>query len=342
MRHAALIYNPISGSNQHRRAATVTRIAALFQAAGVQVRVLPTTSPGSASSLARQAAAEGCDTIIACGGDGTVHEALQGLVDQSGPTTAQTAALGVIPMGTANALAADLGLPHHALQAAQLLLTAEPIRIPIGRIFFRNADDAEHSRYFLVAAGVGVDAHFFSQLDPRLKQRFGYPAYLVQALRLWATHPFSMFSATFTGCSQQPRAHDLSQLLAVRIANFGGLVRHLVPDAALANPTLRIIAFKTSSRARYLRFMIAVAFARHTYAHPIDLIDCTSVDCRDLPAAPTRTMVEADGELLGFLPARIELVPNALTLLVPQKLRRDSSESQPNPPPHPGPRGGVY
>jgi diacylglycerol kinase (ATP) len=317
MRQVALIYNPISGSGQRRRAATVARIAALFEINGITVRILPTTSPGSAGPLAKQAAADGCDTIIACGGDGTVHEAMQGLIGQ---VTAHTAALAVIPMGTANALAADLGLPHAALKAAQMLLTAEPVRMPAGRVFFHDAHGAEQSRYFIVAAGVGVDAHFFSQLDSRLKQRFGYAAYMVQALRLWATHTFSMFTATFIGCTEQPRQHNLSQLLAVRIGNFGGMVRKLVPGAALDSPTLQVVAFKTASRLHYLRFMVAVWFARHTYAHPIDVLECTSVECRDIPGSPTRNMIEADGEILGYLPARIELVPDALNLLVPRKV----------------------
>jgi YegS/Rv2252/BmrU family lipid kinase len=316
MRQVALIYNPISGSGQRRRAAIIASIAALFQSNGITVRTLPTTAPNSAGPLASQAAAEGCDTIIACGGDGTVHEALQGLIGNSG---GQTAALAVIPMGTANALAADLGLPHAALKAARMLLRAEPVRMPAGRVVFRDADGAEQARYFIVAAGVGVDAFFFSQLDSRMKQRFGYAAYMVQALRLWATHTFSMFTATFTGCAGQPRTDDVSQLLAVRIGNFGGMVRHLVPGAALANPTLRVVAFQTASRLHYLRFMTAVWFARHTYAPPIDVVDCTSVECRDIPGAPTRSMIEADGEILGYLPARIELVADALTLLVPRR-----------------------
>jgi diacylglycerol kinase (ATP) len=322
MRQVALIYNPISGSGQHRRAAIVARIAALFEAAGIAVRILPTTSPGSAATLAQQAAADGCDTIIACGGDGTVHDALQGLVGQP---IGQAVALAVIPMGTANALAADLGLPHAPLKAAQMLLHADPVRLPVGRVFFHASDGTQQSRYFIVAAGIGVDAFFFSQLDSRMKQRFGYAAYLVQSLRLWATHTFQMFAATFTGCSDQPRQHELSQLLAVRIGNFGGLVRKLVPGAALDSPTLRIVAFKTASRILYLRFMAAVWFARHTYSGAIDVVDCTSVDCRDIPGSPTRTMVEADGEILGYLPARIELVPNALTLLVPRKPAVDSA-----------------
>ena len=115
---------------------------------------------------------------------------------------------------------------------------------------------------------------------------------------------------------------DVSQLLAVRISNFGGLVQDLVPGAALSNRHLRVIAIQTQSRLRYLRFMVAVWFRQHDYGKTIELIKTATVTCEELPEAASRTpalqtFVEADGELLGMLPARIEVLPDALTLLVP-------------------------
>jgi diacylglycerol kinase (ATP) len=312
MRRVALIYNPTSGQWHARRRAILAEVAAVFERAGLDVRLIPTTAAGNAGMLAQQASADGFDTILACGGDGTVHEALQTMVDTS-------TVLGVIPLGTANALAADLGLPRNAVKAAKMLLDAVPTRVPVGKITFRDGEGDPQSRFFVVAAGAGVDALFFARLNRRMKHRFGYVAYLAAALHLWATHNFPMFHAAFTGGpNQTPRHEDVSQLLAVRIGNFGGLVRNLAPGAALLNNTLHVIAFKTSSRLRYLRFMSAVWFARHTYSEAIELLECTAVACSDLPGASLTSMVEADGELLGFLPASIELTPQALTLLVPR------------------------
>ena len=116
-----------------------------------------------------------------------------------------------------------------------------------------------------------------------------------------------------------PREEQVSQILAVRISNFGGLVRKLAPGAALENENLHVIAFKTRSRARYMRFMTAVWFRRHRYSRTIELVDCVSFACRDLDGSTDRSLVEADGELLGVLPARVEVVPQALLLLVPRK-----------------------
>ena len=314
MRRVALIYNPASGQHPERRAALIADVLAVLHSAGVEAKAIATESPESAGIQAREAMRQGCETILACGGDGTVHEALQSLVGGS-------ATLGVIPMGTANALAADLGLPASPVKAVKMLLTATPVRVSVGHLFYCDSEGRPRSRYFIVAAGIGADALFLSRLDARLKQRFGYALYLVEAFRVWATHTFPMFAASFMECgSHTPRVEEVSQLLAVRISDFGGLLHNLAPGAALGNSHLRVIAFKTRSRLRYLRFMAAVLFGRHTFSRTVELVKAVSVECRDLEGSTARLFVEADGELLGTLPVRIEVVPQALNLLIPPKI----------------------
>jgi YegS/Rv2252/BmrU family lipid kinase len=319
MRRVALIYNPASGQRQAGRIGLIADVLAVFRGAGIEVKVIPTESPESAGAQAQEAVREGYDTVLACGGDGTAHEVMQSLVGGS-------AALGVIPMGTANALATDLGLPRSPVKAAKMLLTATPTRVSVGRVSYRDNADKPRSRYFVVAAGVGVDGVFFSRLDSRLKQKLGYLLYLLEALRLGVTHTFPLFRAFFFQAgSDAPRSEKASQILAVRISNFGGLVHNLAPGAALGNDNLHVIAFKTRKRLLYLRFMVAVWFRRHTYSKTIELVDCSAVECRDIEGAKERSFVEADGELLGRLPVRIEVVPQSLTLLIPQKPKRRTS-----------------
>jgi len=311
MHRVALIYNPVSGRHPQRRAALIKDVAAVLHRAGIEVKVIPTESAESVGTQAQEAIREGCDTILACGGDGTVHEVLQSVVGTS-------AALGVIPMGTANALAADLGLPKSSVKAAKMLLAANSVRVSVGRVFYRDSEDSPRSRYFTVAAGVGADAFFFSRLDSRLKQRLGYTHYLVEAFRLGVTHTFPFFSASFMEMgSPTLRVQEVSQLLAVRVSNFGGLVQNLVPGAAIHNDNLKVVAFKTRSRLRYLRFMVAVLFRLQTYSSTIELVDCVTVECGALEPSTERVFVEADGELLGTLPVRIEVVPQILNLLIP-------------------------
>src|SRR5215469_9675486 len=163
----ALVDNPASGLLSSRRNTTVQTALAALQSAGVEVEHLTIDGPGSGAELAREAIARGCDSVIVCGGDGTVHEVLQALVGTD-------VALGVVPMGTANALASDLGLAKSPAKAIRALLAAKPVQVRVGRIFYRNGDGDEHSRYFTVSAGVGADALLMALMYPALKRRFGY------------------------------------------------------------------------------------------------------------------------------------------------------------------------
>ncbi len=311
MRRVALIYNPASGQYSSSRRVAIDQALAVLRAAGVEAEALETLSPGSASVLAEEAVRRGCDAILACGGDGTVHEVLQSLVGTD-------VALGVVPLGTANALAANLGLNASPAKAIRKLLTADPVRISVGQISYRDAAGETCSRYFTVAAGVGADALFLSRLDPSLKRRLGYVLYLIEGFRVWATYSFPLFQAAFVErASSKPRVEQISQLLAVRIRDFGGVLHNLAPGATLHKNGLRLLAFKTRSRLSYFRFLIAVILGRQTFSREIELLDAVSVECRPANAAALRVFAEADGELLGHLPVRIEIVPDAVTLLIP-------------------------
>src|SRR5438874_2432944 len=149
MRKAALLYNPHSGRRRKQRVQDVEAAASVLRAAGIELDISPTRAASDAGAQVRLAIRDGFDTIIACGGDGTIHDVLQGL-------TGKDAALGVIPLGTANAFAHDLRLPMSPEGAARALLAAIPRRIAVGRIDYRDFNSLPAFRYFTVAAGVGV------------------------------------------------------------------------------------------------------------------------------------------------------------------------------------------
>lgn len=315
MERVALIYNPASGQHSARRAAVIEESLGILRAAGVKVEALVTDEAGSAGRLARQAIADGCDTILACGGDGTVHEVLQ--------TVAGTeVALGVVPLGTANALAANLGLAGKPARAVSKLLAAERVQVPVGRIHYMNGTGEAHTRYFLVAAGVGADALLMSRLDAGLKRRLGYALYLWEAVRIWAEGAMPLFEAVLpeNGNGTEPeRVLEVSQLLAVRVRSFGGVLNELAPGATLHNGKLRLLAFKTRSRMRYMRFLLAVLAGRHTFNGEIELLKTPSIECRPRNGSSAKVLVEADGEVLGHLPVRLEVAhETTLQLLVPQ------------------------
>ncbi len=310
MQRVALIYNPASGQHSRRRAATVKRVLALLKKAGIETEALETDAPGSARKLARAAVRNGFDTVFACGGDGTVHEVLQSLVGTS-------VALGVVPLGTANALAQNLGLGISPAKAVRKLLAARPCEFPVGRIWYRDPQGVDRSSYFTVAAGIGADAMLMASMDAGLKRRFGYLLYLIEGARIWATNSFPLFRASFA-LPGETRVVELSQLLAVRVRSFGGALGKLAPNASMHSSELNLICFKTRSRYRYMRFLLAVIAGRHTFSKDIELLEAATVQCRLPEGSKSTIYVEADGEVLGFLPAKMELSTETVSLLVPE------------------------
>jgi diacylglycerol kinase (ATP) len=312
MRKAILLYNPLSGRGRSRRLVDVESVLSVLRSAGVEASAAPTRAASDATDQTRLAIAEGCDTVFACGGDGTIHDVLQGLVGSN-------AALAIIPMGTANSLAHDLRLPLSPKDAAQAALTAKPRRIAVGRVEYQDSSGNRAARYFAVTVGIGLDAYLFYRLDPLAKRRFGIFAYCAKATRLWLTHKTENFVVEIAEGGQSRRA-EVSQLLAVRVRDFGGVLRQLAPGASLDRDDLRLVLFHTHSRAAYLRYVLRGLFGTNWTVPGIELLHSAIVACRDLPSSTgtkSRIFVEADGELLGTLPAEISVVRDAVTLLTP-------------------------
>jgi diacylglycerol kinase (ATP) len=307
MRKALMLYNPLSGRRHGRRVNDVESAQAVLRAGGVEATSAATAGPGDAAEQVKQAIRDGCDTVFACGGDGTVHDVVQGLVGSD-------AALGVIPLGTANSLANDLGLPLSPMNSAQAALTAKPRRIAVGRVAYQDFQGGKNARYFTVTAGVGVDAHLFYKLNPMAKRHLGMAAYYAKATQLWLTHKMERFVIEMEG--EPSRSSEVSQLLAVRIRHFGGVLRELAPGASLDRDDLRLMLFHTHRRAAYLGYVLRGLLGAKWQIQGIELVHASQVSCRSRVES-SRIFVEADGELLGTLPAEISVVTDALTILVP-------------------------
>ncbi len=312
MQRAVLIFNPVSGQRPARRMTQVEAAAAALRAAGVEASLLATAGVGTAGRLAADAIAAGADTVFACGGDGTVHEVLQGMIGRE-------AALGVIPLGTANSLACDLGVPREPALAARAANEAVPQSIAVGRVSFQTASGPAW-RWFIMNVGVGMDALLFYRLNALAKRRFGMAAYYTEAFRQWAIARYQYFDCAFTLPEGQTRRERVTQAMAVRIADFGGLVGRLAPGADLRKSHLRLLLFRTARRSHYLRFTLRTAFNRHQWNVPgVELADAVAVRCEPVPDAPGRIYVEADGELLGTAPAELAMAEERIMLLMPRR-----------------------
>jgi len=317
MRKAALLYNPDSGGSRKRQRELESVLAALRNA-GVEADLIAAETRRDGGEATRQAVAAGCDTIFACGGDGTIHNIAQVLANSS-------VALAILPMGTANALAHDLGLPRNVNLAAKAALQGTPRRVALGRVECVDLKGKPGSRYFVATAGVGVDAHLFYKLHSGVKQRMGMAAYYAKAWNMWFTYHMTRFVAEYLESgSDVPKRADVTELLAVRIRNFGGVVQELAPGASLDRNDMRLVFARTASRLAYLAYVTRGLLRLRWTIPGVDLAHSTRVLCRynapsDITSAPSKIYVEADGELLGTLPAEITVVPNALTLLAPDR-----------------------
>jgi diacylglycerol kinase (ATP) len=311
MRRALLLYNPESGLRSTKRLMQIERAAATLRSAGVQAEMEPTRGPKMAGEQARVAVTYGFDTVIACGGDGTIHDVLQGLAGSP------QIAMGVLPLGTANALANDLRIPRDAEAAARQLLSYTPRTISAGKIECQTGDYRD-ARYFTVMAGVGPDAELIYRLSAGMKQRFGVAAYVAQAAWLYLRYHYAPFQAQYRDLKTgQLRTETVAQVMAVRIDDFGGPLRRLARGAKLENNCLRLILFKRAIRFSYPAYLINALIGLGYVVPGVELVDCDEVTCTALPQQSTRNIYsEADGELLGGLPVRMSIVPNAFTLLM--------------------------
>jgi diacylglycerol kinase (ATP) len=325
MRKAALLYNPIAGprGRDANRAARVQLAAGVLRDAGVEPLAVETHGPGTASAQAMEMIAAGCDTIIACGGDGTVHETLQQMVEQRADAT-----LGVLPLGTGNALAKDLGVPPDPARAARRLLEFGPRRIAVGKLE-SMASPLRNARYFIAIAGVGSDAHLLYQIDLEAKRRLGMLFYYSEALKILLRHRLRPFVVEFHD-GERVRSEVVSQFLAVRIRKFPQLMRNLVPGASLERDDLRIVLFKTPRALAFFSYVARRACGIDRMPRGIEVACAEEVVCRPLQANTTLTRpwrsedrtlpvyAEVDGEMMGRIPVRLTAVPDALSLLMPR------------------------
>jgi YegS/Rv2252/BmrU family lipid kinase len=309
---ALLLFNPVSGAHLTARTATMRRVADIFRKAGVEVVVEATQARGSGGRQARAAIDAGCDAVFACGGDGTVFDVLQGVAESG-------AMMGVIPLGTGNVLAHDLGLAARGPeQAAAQLLGFAPHCISLGRI--RSAGRA---RFFTVAAGVGVHAELLYRANARAKQRGGFLAYYSHGARLLFRHSFVPFPVEITTAEGALIQTTTLELVAMRVRSFGGPLRHWRPGSSLLSPDLRLVLLRNSSRAHMLRYTLQALTGIAPYDDlntpdaDLSFVSAKAVTCHAPGVHASELRVQADGEMLGPTPTEISIVPRALTLLIP-------------------------
>ncbi|MFN7646225.1 MAG: diacylglycerol/lipid kinase family protein [Acidobacteriota bacterium] len=291
----AFIYNPRAGKLL-RNPGLVERTITAVRSYG-PVESCPTTGPRTAGALAQQQIAQGAEWVVVLGGDGTVNEVANGMIGSH-------AALAPLPGGTANVLCVETGIGTNPLKAAAALGLRQPRRIAVGHLKSETTD-----RHFLAMAGAGLDATVVNTVNPAIKDKLGKLAYWVSGFGM-VGRSLAQFHSDIDGFVSQN-----SYLLASRVRNYGGdleIARHV----SLLDNCFEAVSFTGVNSFRYLPYLVGVLAGRPALFPGVDVRPAQALDCRAAGSQPVP--VQIDGEAAGFLPARIAIVPDALTLLLPR------------------------
>lgn len=304
MRLATLIVNPVAGRARLLRS-ELTDITWLLSEHGYSAQLVETSeAPDSARQLATAAAAVS-SLVLACGGDGTVHGVVQGLAHSQ-------AVLGVIPLGTANALARNLDLPIDPLAAVRRLMTYSARRIPLGEV-----QTAHGTRLFAVMAGCGPDGllvHTLSRMGgAQLKARFGRAAYYGHAARLFLTRRWPEFQVQFRAPESDLWVRMTAvAVMASRVPNLGGIFNGTTPRARMDDQQLHVQILRGPGWLSLPAWMLC---GRLGLPNPL----LRSVDVCELRCEGPGVYAQADAEGLGLLPMSLRVIPDALCVLMPSR-----------------------
>lgn len=294
---ARIIFNPTAG---RRRLRLLDEVLAGLRRRGVDIELTPTSGRGDAERLAASVAPD--ELAVAAGGDGTINEAINGLM-LARAQGREAAALGLIPLGTANVLAREIGLQFDAASIAATLAGSAEIVFRPGRLRW-----AAGERHFAMMAGLGFDADVVARVDLRLKRLLGKGAYaLASAGRLRAYRPH-LFRLSLDGAPFQAASAVIS-----RGRHYAGPYV-CAPDASLSRPELHVCLFERPGRLSVMRYGAALltdrlALARHYRVVPARQIEVLGDDGQ---------VVQADGDIVASLPLTADVAEQAIRLKVPR------------------------
>ena len=304
MRNALLIHNPNAGNGGSARRRTLEAARHIFAAGGIESDLAETTGPGHATEIALRAAAEGRGLVIACGGDGTLNEVINGLAAHK---NGHRVPLALLPGGTANILAKELDLPLDIPSAAEKLVRGTVKEIALG--LATPLENPEKKKYFLSVGGAGPDGMIVYSLDVDLKARLGILAYWWQGAREVFRYSFPHFRIVIGD-----QKLDASLAIVGRTKNYGGPFK-ITTGADLFEDQFEIMALTTQSGLRYLSYLPTLWMGNLRGTEGVHFHKSDTVICEPLDKNPIYAQV--DGEPLARLPVQFKIVPRALKLLVP-------------------------
>ena len=268
------------------------------------IALKPTQAPGDGRRLAAEAVQDGFDTLVAAGGDGTVNEVLNGIADA--PSGFARARLAVLPLGTVNVFARELGLPLQLRAAWQAILSGRERIIDAPFADF-STEHGPQRRHFAQLAGAGLDARAISLVDWQLKKRIAQFAYVLAGLKaMRAPHP--LISVTASGQTVQ------GELVLIGNGRFYGGNLPMFPAAQLDDGLLDICIFPQVSWGLLARYALGYATRRPKPPRDLKVLRVPQAKLSASAAVP----FEVEGDLCGVLPVELGILPHVLRVVVPR------------------------
>ncbi|MBX9945144.1 MAG: hypothetical protein K2Y40_13755 [Reyranella sp.] len=304
-RAVLLILNPVAG---RRRRGLVDAVVREVRALGWTVDLVETAAAGDARRIAETCDAARYSVIAVAGGDGTINEVVNGLVRRGQAGPALGPALGIVPLGTANVLAQELGLGFSAAALAQTLTAGHEILLRPG-----EASGAGRTRQFSLMAGAGFDAKVVAGVSATLKRRLGRAAYVWRSLVEARRYRPVRYAVEIDGVR-----HEAASVIVTHGRLYAGPYV-VAPQAALDVPLLHVCLFERWGRSQTLRFGLALLLGRLPRTSGFRVIAGRDVRVSVLSDAGERRRqpVQIDGDDALTLPVSIALAAGAVRLLRP-------------------------
>jgi YegS/Rv2252/BmrU family lipid kinase len=286
LKNTAVILNPAAHSDR------ASRWRARVEELAGDCLLRTTSHPGEAEALARHAVSEGYRKIVAAGGDGTINEVVNGLAGSE-------ATLGLLPIGTVNVFAMELGLPSHDLERCWQIIQGENTRL----VDLPSAND----KYFVQLAGIGLDAQVVKETSANLKRNFGPLSYLISAAQIAARQPPRLFIE-----SEDTIVKEGSFVLIGNGRRYGGPFPFF-KQAVIDDGLLDVVVFKALGYLEIIKYLQDVFFSSAIRLPEVDYFQTRRLRVTSEQDVP----VELDGELVGNCPVEFQISERTLRVLTP-------------------------
>lgn len=295
-RKALFISNPIAGASRSYSRDWRWLVTELRNQ-GWELGEFKTSGSGEARRAAEKAVRDGCESVVVAGGDGTINEVIQALAGTK-------LSLGIIPAGTTNVLARELGIPSDFERALEILLEGKTRRIDLGKT---------NGRYFSLMTGVGFDARVVSDMQPEIKRRIGKFAFVDAWIRAFFAHRARRMTIELDG---RRKMRLLCFMIVVSNTGlYGGTVFKFNEKADIADGLLDVCILRSRRWHDVIRHFWGSLTGTHRSFDDVEFFQAKRIDIEASSPVP----YQIDGDHEGMSPLSIEIAPGALEVIVPEE-----------------------